>query len=104
MYIYISQLIKSFVRNLFLQMNTQDSRDKARRLLIKNSLLNNLQYDTWKNIFTIIIFHRTTCESMCDTLPSLAVNTISVAQGGIATPDATKQLFPPDRVLKELYI
>ena len=31
-------------------------------------------------------------------------NTVSVAQGGIAAPGATKQLLPPDRVLKELYI
>ena len=31
-------------------------------------------------------------------------NTVSVAQGGTATPGATKQLLPPDRVLKELYI
>ena len=40
---------------------------------------------------------------MCDTLPSSAANqgdnTVSVAQGGIAAPDATKQLLPPDRVL-----
>ena len=38
---------------------------------------------------------------MCDTLGD---NTVSVAQGGTATPVATKQLLPPDRVLKELYI
>ena len=31
-------------------------------------------------------------------------NTVLVAQGGSAAPDATKQLLPPDRVLKELYI
>ena len=31
-------------------------------------------------------------------------STVSVAQGGIATPGATKQLLPPDRVLRELYI
>ena len=28
----------------------------------------------------------------------------SLVQGGTATPGATKQLLPPDRVLKELYI
>ena len=48
------------------------------------------------------------CENMCDTLPSSAANqgdnTVSVAQGGTAIPGATKQLLPPDRVLKELYI
>ena len=41
---------------------------------------------------------------MCDTQPSSAAsqddNTVSVAQGGTATPGATKQLFPPDRVFK----
>ena len=41
---------------------------------------------------------------MCDTLPSSATNkgdnTVSVAQGGTATPGATKPLLPPDRVLK----
>ena len=31
-------------------------------------------------------------------------NTVSVAQGGIGIPGATKQLLPPDRVLRELYI
>ena len=30
--------------------------------------------------------------------------TVSVAEGGTATPDATKQLLPPDRVKRELYI
>ena len=36
--------------------------------------------------------------------PTRGDNTVSVAQGGTATPGATKQLLPPDRVLKELYI
>ena len=49
-------------------------------------------------------FHHTTYESTCDTLTSLAANqgdnTVSVAQGGTATPGATKQLLPPDRVFK----
>ena len=53
-------------------------------------------------------FHHTSCESTSDTLPSSAANqsdnTVSVAQGSTATPGATKQLLPPDRVLKELYI
>ena len=31
-------------------------------------------------------------------------NTVSVAQDGTATPGATKQLLPPDRVLRESYI
>ena len=31
-------------------------------------------------------------------------NTVSVAQGGTAPPGATKQLLPPDRVLRESYI
>ena len=45
---------------------------------------------------------------MCDTLSSSAANqgdnTVSVAQGGTATPGATKQLLPPDRVFKKIYI
>ena len=31
-------------------------------------------------------------------------NTVSVAQGGTATPGTTKQLLSLDRVLRELYI
>ena len=46
------------------------------------------------------------CESTCDTLASSAANlgdnTVSVAQGGTATPGATEQLLPPDRVFKNL--
>ena len=60
---------------------------------------------------TYIFFHHTTCESTCDTLSSSATNqgdnTVSVAQGGTATPGATKQFLPPDRVFKRniyLYI
>ena len=53
-------------------------------------------------------FHHTTCESMCDTLPSSAANqgdnTVLVAQCGTTTPGANKQLLLLDRVLKELYI
>ena len=45
---------------------------------------------------------------MCDTLSSSFANqgdnTVSVAQGGTATPGATKLLLPPDRVFKEIYI
>ena len=29
-------------------------------------------------------------------------NTVSVAQGGTATPGATEQLFPPDRLFKRI--
>ena len=36
--------------------------------------------------------------------PTRGDNTVSVAHGGIATPGATKQLLPPDWVLRELYI
>ena len=36
--------------------------------------------------------------------PSRCDNTVSVAQGGTATPGATKQLLPPDKVLRALYI
>ena len=52
----------------------------------------------------IFLFHHTTCGSTCDTLSSSVANqgdnTVSVAQGGTATPGATKQLLPPDRVFK----
>ena len=46
---------------------------------------------------------------MCNTLSSSAANqgdkTVSVAQGGTATPGATKQLLLPDRVFKwNIYI
>ena len=34
--------------------------------------------------------------------PSRGDNTVSVAQGGTATPGATKQLLPPDRVFKRI--
>ena len=36
--------------------------------------------------------------------PTRGDNTVSVAQGSTATPRATKQLLPRDRVLRELYI
>ena len=36
--------------------------------------------------------------------PTWGDNEVSVAQGGTATPDSTKQLLLPDRVLRELYI
>ena len=43
---------------------------------------------------------------MCDTLSSSAANqgdnTVLVAQGSIASPGATKQLLPPDRVFKNI--
>ena len=35
--------------------------------------------------------------------PTRGDNTVSVAQGGTATPGATKQLLPSDWVLRELY-
>ena len=54
---------------------------------------------------TDFFFHHTTCGSTCDTLASSAAiqgdNTVSVAQGGTATPGATEQLLPPDRVFKK---
>ena len=45
-------------------------------------------------LYIYISFHHTTCESTCDTLASSAANqgdsTVSVAQGGTATPGATE--------------
>ena len=53
-------------------------------------------------------FHHTTCESMCDTLTSSAANqgnnTVSVAQGGTATPGATNQLLPLEHTHVHIYI
>ena len=50
------------------------------------------------------IFFFFSCESTCDNLASSAANqgdnTVSVAQGGTATPGATEQLLPPDRIFK----
>ena len=57
------------------------------------------------NIYIFFFFHHTTCGSTCDILASSAAiqgdNTVSVAQGGTATPGATEQLLPPDRVFKK---
>ena len=57
-------------------------------------------------IFFFFFFHHTTCGSTCNTLASSAAiqgdNTVSVAQGGTATPGATEQLLPPDRVFKKI--
>ena len=36
--------------------------------------------------------------------PTRCDNTVSVAQGGTATPGATNQLLPPYRILRESYI
>ena len=35
-------------------------------------------------------------------MPTRSDNTVSVAQGGTATPSATKQLLPPNRVFKRI--
>ena len=53
----------------------------------------------------IFFFSSYNVGSTCDTLASSAANqgdnTVSVAQGGTATPGATEQLLPPDRVFKK---
>ena len=60
----------------------------------------------WICINNIYFFHRTTCESTCDTLLSSAAKqgwyTVSVTQGGTAISGATKQLLSPDRVFKRI--
>ena len=68
-----------------------------------------LSDDIYTYLFIYIYFHHTTCESTCGTLPSSATNqgdnTVSVAQGSTATPGASKQLLPLDRVCKRnIYI
>ena len=78
----------------------------------KTSLLTMIFYLLKHNgvtVIYVIFFHHTTCESTCDTLASSAANqgdnTVSVAQGGAATPGATKQFLPPNRVFKRnIYI
>ena len=61
-------------------------------------------HHTKPSFIIFFFFHHTTCESTCDTLASSAANqgdnTVSVAQGGTATPGATELLLPPDRVFK----
>ena len=74
-------------------------------------LFNETCLNVWMHIF---FFHHTTCESTCDTLASSAANqgdnTVTVAQGGTATPGATD--FQPEtktlirklkRILNKLY-
>ena len=59
-------------------------------------------------MYIYFLCHHTTGESTCDTLSSSAANlgdnTVSLAQGGTATTGATKQLLPPERVSKKIYI
>ena len=66
-------------------------------------MVNMPKSPTKPNPIYIFFFHHT-CESTCDTLASSAANqgdnTVSVAQGGTATPGATEQLLPSDRVFK----
>ena len=83
-------------------MNTLDYLSDTSKLFV---------YKLYIYIYTFSNVHHTTCESTCDTLSSSAANKgdnpVSVAEGGIATPGATKQLLPPDRVFKRniyLYI
>ena len=51
-------------------------------------------YNVWKHVLYHILISRH---------PGV-ITQFSVAQGGTATPGATKQLLPPDRVLRESYI
>ena len=64
-----------------------------------------INYNIYIYIYIYFFFHHTTCGSTCDTLASSAAiqgdNTVSVAQGNTATPGATEQLLPPDRVFKK---
>ena len=60
-------------------------------------------------MFIEFFFFDHTCESIsAANLASSAANqgdnTVSVAQGGTATPGATEQLLPLDRVFKKIYI
>ena len=56
-------------------------------------------------LFFFIIKHGKACAIPCfHQPPTRGDNTVSLAQVDIATPGVTKQLLPPDRVLRELYI
>ena len=74
-------------------------------LFVYLSVYTHTHTRTQKKFFFFFFFHHTTCGSTCDTLASSAAiqgdNTVSVAQGGTATPGATEQLLPPDRVFKK---
>ena len=62
------------------------------------------KFNSSKNFFFIIQRMKARAIPHPHQSPTRGDNTVSVAQGGTATPGATKQLLPPDRVLKELYI
>ena len=66
--------------------------------VIKHELFNIELYwhlNVCKQNLYLFFFYHTTCESTCDALTSSAANqgdnTVSVAQGGTATPGTTKQ-------------
>ena len=74
------------------------------REMIKKSLVYGNIY-TYIYIFFFIIQRVKARAIPCPHQPpSRGDNTVLVAQGDTATPGATKQLLPPDRVLRELYI
>ena len=55
--------------------------------------------------FLFFIIHVKACAIACPHQPpARGDNTVSVVRGGTTTPGATKQLLPPDRVLRESYI
>ena len=70
----------------------------------KHGLSGNLSMAV--NIYIYIIIQRVKARAIpCPHQPpTRGDNTDSVAQGGTATPGTTKQLLPPDRVLRESYI
>ena len=72
---------------------------------LRNKLMHMYQKRCKLLFFFFIIQHVKAYAIPCPhQLPSRGDNTVSVAQGGTATPGATKQLLPPDRVLRESYI
>ena len=54
-------------------------------------------YPTYLSLFQ----NQITCDTLASSAANQGDNTVSVAQGGTATPGATEQLLPPDRVFKK---
>ena len=89
---------------LLLMAALQPMKGKVRPVLDLRKLNKTCRRQCERHMFFLFVFFHHMCESTCDTLASSAANqgdnTVSVAQGGTATPGATKQLLLPDRVFK----
>ena len=84
---------KRFQENLVFLWNIQESLFFCKHTL-HTSLIPALAH--------FLFFHHTTCDTFPHQPPTASDNTVSVAQSGTATPGATKQLLPQDRVFKRI--